>query len=72
MMTDPEGNCNNCEKRPATEWWIVEGGLDAIHGGGIPWCKICCLTTAIESLSEKVERIPEMQEELDELLTQEK
>ena len=65
----PKGLCENCGKRPATSWWTGEGGtLAFVHGMGVPWCRVCCLTEQVRYLEEKTAALPKIKAQLAELL----
>jgi hypothetical protein len=57
----PSGPCQNCKMRPATEWWVEEGGTLAwVHGMGQAWCKLCCLKKQIAHAHEVSRKLPKM------------
>jgi hypothetical protein len=41
--------CQNCDVRPATDWWTGEhGSLGAAHGFYAAWCKRCIIVKQLE------------------------
>jgi len=61
----PKGNCENCNTRPATLWWVGEGGAMAwAHGGGVPWCQHCSVTEQLKHARDMAAKIPELEEKL--------
>lgn len=61
----PKGNCVNCNTRPATIWWVGEGGVMAwAHGGGEPWCEHCSVTEQLKHARDMAAKIPELEEKL--------
>jgi hypothetical protein len=32
--------CKKCDARPATQWWIDEGLMGAVHGSYAAWCQL--------------------------------
>jgi hypothetical protein len=66
----PSGECANCHKRPATQFWTGEGGSLAFsHGMYQSWCLPCVLRAQLEYAKERAEAIPELERELAELDT---
>jgi hypothetical protein len=65
---NPTGPCQNCKERPATVWWILAGGLDIHHGGGVPWCEICAIRAQIKAAQEAEKSLPGLQKKLAGLL----
>lgn len=64
--------CQNCGKREATITWVGEGGTLAwVHGMGQEWCKLCCVKEQLKYAKKQAERIPELKEELRQLIEQE-
>lgn len=61
----PDGFCRNCQKRPATTFWVGEGGaLAYVHGGGVPWCMRCTVEAQLKYAREQAARIPELEQQL--------
>lgn len=62
-------NCQNCNKRKATEDWVGDGGaLAIVHGIVSKWCKVCCLETQLKHAIERATAIPALEKELAESL----
>lgn len=60
--------CSNCEKRPATTWWVGEGGtLALVHGMKSPWCEHCCIAEQLKHARKLAASIPELEAKLKEL-----
>lgn len=61
----PKGNCVNCNTRPATMWWVGDGGILAFtHGGGEPWCEHCSVVEQLKHAQTMAAKIPELEEKL--------
>ena len=68
MFPVPEGACEFCNKRPATSWWVGDGGIMSfVHGGGIGACERCCTEEQLKHARAAAERIPELERKLAEL-----
>ena len=62
------GTCQNCQQRPATEWWVAEGGsLAFTHGMRAKWCHRCVVTEQLRFAREIAATIPKLEAELTEL-----
>ena len=67
---DPEefrvkGTCQHCNQRPATEWWVGEGGIMAwTHGQRSAWCKVCVVTEQLRYAREIADGIPTLEARL--------
>lgn len=49
-----DDKCANCKTRKIDGVWVGEGGAWAyVHGGGVPWCRLCM---AREQLKHGVRR----------------
>lgn len=69
----PSGTCERCDKRPATSWWVGEGGLLGwTHGFRRPWCDVCCLEAQIEYAEAAAAQLPEMKARLAKMLEAER
>ncbi len=67
MNEIPEGTvCKKCNQRLAEGLWVGEGGiLAATHGMGSPWCKVCMLKEQIKHCKKMMNRLPELEAELE-------
>lgn len=64
--------CQKCGQREGTENWTGEGGtLAYVHGMYQKWCKICCIEEQLRYARERMESIPKLIKELNDLLEQE-
>jgi len=60
-----KGTCQKCGQRPATDWWVGEGGALAwTHGMRAAWCKLCVVTEQLRYCREQAARVPELEAEL--------
>lgn len=66
MFSAPKDQtCTRCIKRPATQWWVGDGGiLGAVHGMITPYCDRCCIEEQLISAREQAARIPELEAKL--------
>jgi hypothetical protein len=68
----PNPICAKCGKREGTETWTGGGGTNGyIHGCYAKYCRVCVLQEQLEYAKKAVERIPEIEKELKELLAKE-
>lgn len=73
MPDAPHGPCQNCEKRPATVFWVGEGStMDFIHGNYKMWCDLCANRAALAHCRKEAERIPGLEAEVARLEAEEK
>jgi len=63
--------CDECKKRPATQWWSTEGLVAAIHGFVEARCEICCVVGVLEHARQQAAMIPELEAKLVELQSKE-
>ena len=68
----PKGPCGDCGTRPATLWFLPDGGPDAAHGGCVPRCERCFLATAIAHCERAAARLPELRARLAEIDAEER
>lgn len=60
--------CVNCGEREATETWVGDGGVLAwSHGGGRPWCELCCKKAQLKYAEDAASRISNLKKEIFEL-----
>jgi len=73
IQQDPFGppenkTCASCQERPATLWWVGDGGTLAItHGMKVPWCERCCVSAQLKHARERAAEIPALEAKLKEL-----
>jgi hypothetical protein len=71
-LPKPSGECVNCHQRPATQFWVGEGGaLAYVRGHYESWCEPCVLQAQLDYAKERAEAIPGLERELAELDTTE-
>ena len=64
-LPKPSGTCSNCHERPATEFWVGEGGsLAYVHGQYESWCKPCVLQAQLDYAKERAGAIPDLERKL--------
>ena len=64
-LPQPEGDCRNCGQRPATVFWIGEGGSLAFsHGHYQSWCQLCSVQAQLKYARERTVAIPALEREL--------
>lgn len=55
----PEGLCQKCSEREATETWVGDGGVIGwAHGMFQFWCKLCVVKEMLKHAVEVSEKIP--------------
>lgn len=61
LLEEPTGDCEACGVRPATCWWIGDGGTYAIvRGHASAWCEPCVVEGQIEDAEKAAARLPEL------------
>ena len=64
-LPEPSGDCANCGQRPATQFWVGEGGMLAYtHGHYQSWCEPCVLQAQLDYARERAEAIPDLERQL--------
>ncbi len=63
-----QGLCRRCQKRPATNIWVGEGGVMSwAHGGGEPWCDLCITEEQLVYAWQILENLPALEVKHDRL-----
>ena len=62
------GTCERCGTRPASQWWVGEGGaLAFVHGQYATWCERCCVEEQLRHARDAATHIEELEARLQEL-----